>query len=48
MNKILIILSATSGRVSITSFTTVDRTPVGIASPSFTLNFSLTTRLIKN
>ena len=42
MDKILVVLSATSGGVSI-SFTTVIGAPVGIASASFTLVFSLTT-----
>ena len=37
MDKILIVLSATSGRASIISFTTVIEAPVGIASASFTL-----------
>ena len=43
----LIVLSATSGRVSIISFTSVVGVPVGIASPSFTLIFSLITGIIK-
>ena len=47
MDKFLIILYATSGGVSITYFTTVIRTPVEIATVSFTLIFSLTTGLIK-
>ena len=38
-DKILIVLSATSGRVSICSFTSVVGAPVGIASASFTLIF---------
>ena len=37
--KILIVLSATSGGVSIISFTSVVGAPVGIASTSFTLVF---------
>ena len=37
--KILIVLSATSGGVSIISFTSVAGAPVGIASTSFTLVF---------
>ena len=48
INKTLIVLSATSGRISIISFTSVIRFPAGIASASFTLIFSLTTRIIKN
>ena len=35
INKILIVLSATTGGVSIISFTTVIGAPVGIASASF-------------
>ena len=46
MDKILIVLSATSGGVSIISFTTVIGAPVGIESASFTLIFSLSTGLI--
>ena len=47
IDKILIILSATTGGISIISFTTTIGAPVGIASASFTLIFSLTTRIIK-
>ena len=47
IDKILIVLSATSGGVSIISFTNVVGVPVGIASASFTLIFSLATRIIK-
>ena len=47
IDKILIILSATTGGVSIISFTTAIGSPVGIVSASFTLIFSLTTRIIK-
>ena len=43
INKILVVLSATTGRVSIISFTSIIGAPVGIASPSFTLIFSITT-----
>ena len=39
INKILIILSATTGGISIISFTTAIGAPVGIASASFTLIF---------
>ena len=45
--KILIILSVTTGGVSIISFTCVIGAPVGIASTNFTLIFSLTTEIIK-
>ena len=47
IDKILIVLGATSGGVSIISFTSVVGTPVGIVSASFTLIFSLTTGIIK-
>ena len=47
INKILIVLSATTGGVSIISFTSIVGVPVGIASVSFTLIFSLTTGIIK-
>ena len=47
IDKILIVLGATSGGVSIISFTSVVGTPVGIISASFTLIFSLTTGIIK-
>ena len=42
-----IVLSATSGGVSIISFTSIVGAPVGIASASFTLIFSLTTGIVK-
>ena len=47
IGKILIVLSGTSGGVSIIFFTTVIGAPVGIASASFTLIFSLTTGMIR-
>ena len=40
-------LSATSGRISIALFATVTGTPVGIASASFSLAFSLSAGLVK-
>ena len=43
----LIILSATSGGISIISFASIIGAPVGIASASFSLVFSLTTRIIE-
>ena len=43
----LMVLSATSGSISIASFGTVIGTPVGIASASFSLAFSLSTGLVK-
>ena len=50
-DKSLIVLSATSDSISIASFATVIGTPVGIASASLSLTFSLSTglkRIIKN
>ena len=47
IDKILIVLSATTGGVSICSFTSIVGAPVGIASASFTLIFSLSTGIIK-
>ena len=47
IDKILIVLSATTGGISIISFTTAIGAPVGIASASFTLIFSLATGIIK-
>ena len=47
IDKILIVLSATTGGLSICSFTSIVGAPVGIASASFTLIFSLTTGIIK-
>ena len=41
------VLSATRGGVSIISFTSIVGAPVGIASTSFTLIFSLTTGIIR-
>ena len=47
IDKILIVLSATTGGISIISFTTTIAAPVGIASASFTLIFSIATGIIK-
>ena len=47
IDKILIVLGATSGGLSIILFTSVVGAPVGIASASFTLIFSLTTGIVK-
>ena len=47
IDKILVGLSATTGGVSIISFSSVTGAPVGIASASFTLIFSLTTGIVK-
>ena len=46
-DKSLTVLSATSGSISIASFATVIGTPIGIASASLSLTFSLCTRLVK-
>ena len=47
IDQALIVLSATSGGVSIISFTSIVGAPVGIASASLTLFFSLTTGIVK-
>ena len=47
IDKILVVLNATSGGVSITSFTSSIRAPVRIASASFTLIFFLTAGIVK-
>ena len=47
IDKVLIALSATNGGVSIISFTSTIGGPVGIASVSFALIFSLTTGIVK-
>ena len=46
-DQALILLSAISGRVSFILFTSIVGAPVGIASASFTLFFSLTTGIVK-
>ena len=47
LDKILIVLSTTSGGISIISFTTIVGAPVEIASANFTLFFSISKVLIK-
>ena len=47
LDKILIVLSKTSGGISIISFTTIVGAPVEIASANFTLFFSISKVLIK-
>ena len=47
IDKILIVLSATSSSVSIISLTSITGVPAGIASSSFTLIFSITAGIIK-
>ena len=46
-DKSLIVLSVTTGSISIASFATVIGAPVGIASASFSLAFSISTRIVK-
>ena len=46
-DKSLIVLSVTSGSTSIESIATVIRVPVGIASASFSLAFSMSTVITK-
>ena len=46
-DKSLIVLSVTSGSISMASFTIVIGTPVGIASASLSLTFPLSTGLVK-
>ena len=46
-DKSLIVLSVTSGGVSIASFATAIEAPIGITSASFILAFSLCTGLVK-
>ena len=46
IDKILIILSAKTGEISIILFTTAIGVPVGIASASFTFIFCLSTGII--
>ena len=47
IDKILIVLCATNGGVSIISLSSVTRIPSGIANASFTLIFSLATGIVK-
>ena len=47
IDKVLIALSATSGGVLMISFISIIGAPVGIASASFTLIFSLTAGIVK-
>ena len=48
IDKILIVLSAKTGGVSIISFTSFVGAPVGISSASFTIIFFLKTGILKN
>ena len=47
IDEVLIVLSTTSSGVSIISFASIIRAPVGIASASFSLIFPITTGIIK-
>ena len=46
-DKAFIVLSVTTGSISIASFATVTGAPVGIASASFSLEFLISTGIIK-
>ena len=46
-DKSLIVLSVTTGSISIASFATVIGAPVGIVSASFSLAFSISTGIVK-
>ena len=46
-DKFLIVLSATSGSISIASFATVVGAPVGIASARFNLAFTISTGIVE-
>ena len=46
-DKSIIVLSVTTGSISIASFTTVIGTPVGMMSASCSLTFSITTGIVK-
>ena len=46
-DKSLIVLSAKSGSISIASVSTVIGAPVGMANASFSLEFSITTGIVK-
>ena len=46
-DKSLIVLSVTTGSISIASFATVIGAPVGIVSASFNLAFSISTGIMK-
>ena len=46
-DKLLIVLSVTTGSISIASFATVIGAPVGMASASFILAFSISTGAVK-
>ena len=47
-DKSLTVLSVTTGGISIESFPTAIGAPVGMASASFSLAFSISTGIVKN
>ena len=46
-DKSLIVLSVTTGNISIASFETIIEAPVGIANANFSLSFSISTGIVK-
>ena len=46
-DKSLIVLSVTTGSISVASFATIIGAPVGIVSASFSLAFSISTGIVK-
>ena len=46
-DKSLIVLSVTTGNISIASFETIVEAPVGIANANFSLSFSISTGIVK-
>ena len=48
LDKSLIVSSVTTGSICVASFTTVIRTPVGIANTNFSLAFSISIGFVKN
>ena len=47
-DKLLIVLSVTTGSISVVSFATVIGAPVGITSANFSLEFSICPGILKN
>ena len=47
-DKPLIVLCVTTGSISIASFATVIESPVGMMSASFSLAFSISTRIVES
>ena len=46
-DNLLIVISVTTGSISITSFATVTGAPVGIVSASFSLSFTILAGIVK-